>query len=374
MFLLYVNKTPAQSMLGYTDPHGDFYIYDTDRTVQLEHHQIQNVQYAANSLAYIDNTGELKYYTNHKLTSLEISNPKFFLNTDKYLYYSIGYNFSVFNGKNKEQLGYIQNKPFAFSDSIACMHDYANYFYAYYKDGFVQLEAQPAKYCLAGDNIVAYVDAANMLKVFYESTTHIIEELPPYSVQCGANTAAYIDNYKYLKIFWNGKAYEAGNYSQLVCAEGENNHLLEDDAFCSTNLVVSESDNIQLFKTGDDLVAYIDNEDAFHIFYMGESREYYSSVPKQYDIVDNILWWVDDNNFFHVFYKGIDEIIESYTPSKIKADKDVIAYTDNYGKLKAFYKGESITVSSSIILDFQVNTNLVMYTAVPNKYMFHKLK
>ncbi|MFN0275494.1 MAG: hypothetical protein ACKVPJ_07105 [Chitinophagales bacterium] len=374
LLLMQASAVSSQSMLGYTDFHGDFYVYDTDRSVQLEHQQIQNVQYASNSLAYISNTGDLKYYKNHKLLELSIANPKFYLNTDHYLYYGVGYSFSLFNGVKKEQLGFIQNHPFAFSDSIACMHDYAAYFYAYWKDAFVQLEAQPVKHCMAGDNVIAYADANNQLKVFLWGESQVLETLPPYSFACGANTVAYIDNYKYLKIFWQGDVFETGNYTELFCASGQNVFTIEDDFYCDAQLVVSETNLTPLFKTGDDLVAYIDSEDAFHIFYKGESREYHSSIPKMYEVTDNIVWWIDDNDFFHIFYDGIDVIVESYTPGKIKTDKNVVAYTDNYGKLKAFNKGESIEVSTSIVLDFQLNNELVMYNSVPNKYQFYKLK
>ncbi|MBC8046765.1 MAG: hypothetical protein H7Y00_08220 [Fimbriimonadaceae bacterium] len=361
-------------MLGYSDFHGNFYVYDTDRSVHLEHQKIQSVQFKQNSIAYMNSSGELKYYSNHQVTDLEISNPRFYLNTDHYLYYSFGYNFSLYDGKKKETLGFIQNNPYAFSDSIAAMHDYANYFFVYWKDKFVELEQHPVKYIRAGKNIVAYVDDQSFFKIFYQNEKLTIDNNPPYTVQCASSTVSYIDNYRYFKIFWSGKVYEMYNASEIYCSNDETVFRMDYNTFCDAQIVVAEDNLTPLFKTGDDIVAFIDDEERFNIFYKGISNEYYSSVPKQYDVIDNMIWWVDDNNFFHVFYDGEDYLIESYTPKKIRADKNTIVYTDNYGKLKAFFMGESLEVTSSIILDFELNNELIMYNVIPNKYEFYKLK
>jgi hypothetical protein len=364
----------AQNMLGYVDYHGNFYVYDTDRIVKLEHQQVENIQYGANSLAYLNSSGELKYYAAHKVQELGISNPKFFLNTDKYLYYSSGYNFSLFNGEKRQQLGYIQNHPYSFSDSIAIMHDYSAYLYAYWENTFIPLETQPAVFCAAGDNIAAYIDAQNRLKSFWQGETYLLEDYQPLVLQCGANTVTYIDNYKYLKVFWQGRQFELTNYSEVFCKTDAQVYEILDDTYCHGIAVQSLSDNTPIIKTGDNLVAYMSYDGAFHIFYNGNFQAYASSMPKAFDIADNILWWVDDNNFFHVFYNGEDQIIESYKPTKIIADKDVVIYTDTDNKLKAFYAGKSIRITDTIVREFSVNNTLVMYSTLPNSFAFYVLQ
>ena len=49
----------AQNMLGYSDPQGDFYVNDGGKIVHLEHQQISSVQFSANSITYVSNTGNL---------------------------------------------------------------------------------------------------------------------------------------------------------------------------------------------------------------------------------------------------------------------------------------------------------------------------
>ncbi|MBC8172470.1 MAG: hypothetical protein H7X71_01075, partial [Chitinophagales bacterium] len=367
-------------MLGYSDLQGNFYVYDQDRTVHLEHHQIESAQFKTNSVAYLNSTGDLQFYSNHKLLDLEVTNPRFYMNTDHYLYYSIGPNYSLYNGKKKQHLGILsvgsdgQKNVFAFGDSIAAMHDFSNYFYAYWQDAFVELEALPVTQIAAGDNIIAYVDATGQTKIFYRKEKIVIDNTKAIAMQCGANTATIIDNYKYLKIFWNGDIFELYNIPAVWCSNYIGVFEVDADNYCTGEIIVSPDQVKPLFKTGDDVVAYMDDQEVFYIFYKGISNAYNSSVPKQFDVVDNIVWWIDDNNFFHVFYDGEDYTIESYTPKKIKADKNIIAYTDNYGKLKAFYKGETQQISSSIILDFELNNDLIMYSVIQNKYEFYKLK
>lgn len=375
VFCFVTLHSSGQDMLGYTDRQGNFYIYDTDRTVHLEHQQINGAQFSRNSAAYLSNTGELKYYTQHKLIDLDISNPRSFLNTDHYLYYSLGYDFSLYNGTKRQHLGILQNNPYAFSDSIAGMHDYAEYFYAYWKDAFIELEPKPVKHVVAGDNILTYVDDLNQTKIFYHNEKIIADHNPAYAMQCGANTVAFIDNYRYFKIFWSGKIFELFNLPEFFCVSGSQPPILMDDnTYCDAQVSIWANNTMPFFKTGDDIVAYIDDRGAFNVFFQGISTELSSSPPRNYNIADNMLWWTDDNDFFHVYYDGEDRIAETYTPAKILTDRNVVVYTDNYGKLKAFYRGESIEVSSSIVLSFEVNNTIIMYSDLPNKYMFYVLE
>lgn len=372
--LAFLKQGYGQDMLGFSDFHGNFYVYDMDRTVHLEHQQINQMQFKKNSLAYLNNTGDLKYYKNHKLVDLEITNPRFFMNTDNYLYYSIGYNFSVYNGIKKEQLGILQNHPYAFSDSIAGIHDFSGYLFAYWKNQFIQLEPLPAQAMSAGDNILCYITNQNECKVFWHNKTYLLDQYKPYAMQCGENTCTFIDNFKYLKIFWNGEVYEMYYVPEIFCSSENGNNLLVDENYCDAFIMTDENSSIPLFKTGDNLVAFINDEGSFILFQDGTIQELDTTIPKDYQVTDNICWWIDQNNFFHIFYQGEDQIAEYYIPKKISSDKDIVSYIDNDGKLKAYYRGESIKITQSIILDYQLNNSILMYSILPNKYEFFKLK
>jgi len=361
----------GQNMLGYSDPQGNFYVNDGGKIVHLEHKQVFSVQNGANSIAYVTNTGNLLYYTNHEVKKLDISSPVFYKNTDYYLYYSVGGSFSVYNGSERKFLGYIQQSPFAFGDSIAAFHDYSDYFYAYQDERFIELEKNPAKKVIAGKNVIAYVNHLGQFKIFYQNEKIDVDDYIPKKVKSGANTVAFIDSYNYLKIFYKGAIYEMFNFPVIMCLEipgGVNDDGVPE--YCSGEVVNDVESGLPVFLAGDDIVAFIDDTETFQVFYDGKTVVLENQAPIYYEVTDNILWYIDNNNYFKVFSNGTLSVVETFYPEKIKADKDIVVYTDLDKRLKAFYKGETISVSNNIVLGFEVNNTLIMYNDIPNKYKF----
>lgn len=365
----------AQSMLGYSDAQGDYYINDGGKIIHLEAQRIQSQQPAANSIAYVTNSGTLTYYGNHEQIKLEVANPNFYKNTDYYLYYGTGGSFSVFNGTNRKYLGYIQQHPYAFGDSIAAFHDYSAYFYAYNNDAFIELEKYPVKKIVAGDNILAYINHLNQFKIFYQGEKTDIDDYMPIKIDAGANIVAFVDSYNYLKIFYDNKIYELHNISEINCLEipgsTSDDNISE---YCNALLAYDMESLMPVFLAGDDLVAYIDDMGQFYVFYKGITVQLESQVPEYYVVKDNLLWYIDNNNFLKVFVNGELTVVETYRPAKIEADKDVLVYTDLDNRLKAFYNGNSVKVSDNIIIDFSLNNTLIMYNEIPNKYKFYYLQ
>lgn len=363
----------AQPMLGYTDQQGDFYVQDSGRVVHLEHLPIRNIQPAANSLAYISNSGELTYYANHNKRELKITNPAFYRNTDYYLFYSDGTGFSVFDGIERKKLGFIQQYPYAFGDSIAAVHDYAAFFYVYSDGLFLELEKQPVLKIVAGDNIIAYVNHLGQLRTYIHGEQSDLDTYAPISLQAGANTVAWIDQYNYLKVFNNNEITELTHLSNINCLSTnmESDPLLE--VWCNGPVVVDVQTQLPVYQTGDDIVAYIDDTGDFFVFSDGNVVSLEDTPPTEYHVVDNLLWYVDGNGFLKVFNNGELHLVETYTPTNIQADRNVFAYTDLDRRLKVFYKGERIAVSDNMILSYTLNNTLLMYSEAPNKYKFRQL-
>ncbi|MBK9554350.1 MAG: hypothetical protein IPO47_00695 [Bacteroidetes bacterium] len=372
---IYPYVLSAQAMLGYTDAQGDFYVNDGGKIIHLEPQRIISSQPAANSIAYISNSGNLTYYANHEQQKLEISNPSFYKNTDYYLYYATGGSFSVYNGTARKYLGNIQQNPFAFGDSIAAMHDFSEYFYVYENERFIELEQHPTKKIIAGDNIIAYVNHLDQFKIYYHGNKTDVDDYMPQKIAAGANIVAFIDSYNYLKVFYGGMIHELFNVTQSTCLEIP--YSVEDDgieSYCNAELVYDMQNALPLFQAGDDIVAYIDDMGQFLVFDKGNIIELESQMPLHYEVVDNLLWYVDNNNYLKVYCNGELSIAETFYPEKIKADKDVIVYTDLDKRLRAFYNNESIPVSANIVIDFSLNNTTIMYNEIPNKYKFHYLR
>jgi hypothetical protein len=364
----------AQAMLGYTDIQGDYYVNDSGRIVHLEHLRIRSSQPAANSIAYLSNAGNLMYYANHEQIKLEISNPTFYKNTDHYLYYSTGGSFSVFNGKERKYLGYIQQHPYAFGDSIAAVHDYSGYFYTYVNDLFIELENQPVLKVIAGDNILAYVNHIGQFKAYYLGNKVDLDDYSPIAVQASANIIGYIDNYQYLRVYYQGSIHELCNFSTINCLSSTTSDDPLIASWCNGPVVTDVQSELPVFQVGDDMVAYIDDMGRFNVFYKGNIVALESQPPKKYAIVDKVLYYTDENDYLKVFCNGEMSIVETYTPTRLIADGEVLAYLDLDKRLKAFYLNTAIDVSENIVLDFSLNNTAIMYNEIPNKYKFYSLE
>lgn len=374
MLLTTINQLNAQHMLGYTDAQGDFYVNDGGKMIHLEHQRIISLQPAANSIAYVNNSGNLIYYANHEQQPLNVSNPNFYKNTDYYLYYSSGASFSVYNGTMRKYLGNIQQNPYAFGDSIAAFHDFSSFCYAFYRDEFIEIEKQPVKKIVAGDNIIAYVNHLDQFKIFYEGNKIEIDDYFPIKIEAGANIVAFIDTYNYLKVFYKGELTELHNVSQINCLEIPGS--TSDDgieSYCNALLAHDMTTLMPVFLAGDNIVAYIDDAAQFNVFSEGNIIQLESQPPLYYVVKDNLLWYIDNNNFLKVFNNGELSVVETYRPQKILADNNVLVYTDLDNRLKAFYQGKIIEVSTNIVIDFSLNNTLIMYNEIPNKYKFYYL-
>lgn len=376
-FFFFVGCTlsDAQNMLGYITPQDDFYAYDEGKLIHLEHQVIRNQQAASGSIAYVTGTGDLKYYSNHEIRKLDISNPSFYFNTDYYLYYSTGGNFSIYNGKEKKFLGNIQNQLYGFGDSIAAVHDFSDYFYVYSDDRFIEIEQNPVKKIVAGDNLIAYVNHIDQFKIFYDYQKYDVDDYPPLKMESGANTVAFIDSYHYLKVFYRGKLFELYNVPEIICLETPATPQTVDlPDYCDADMMYEVETGLELFKTGDDIVAYLDDMGKFNVFYKGNIIQLEQQPPLYYEVVDNVIYYADNNNYFKVFMNGELSVVETFIPTEIKADKNVVVYKDLNKRLKAFYNGKSIEVSTSIAIDFELNNTLIMYSDLPNKYKFFSLE
>lgn len=365
----------GQSMLGYISPQGDYYVNDEGKLIHLEHQTIMNQQAAAGSVAYVTSTGELKYYANHDVKKLDISNPSFYHNTDYYLYYSTGGNFSIYNGIEKKFLGNIQNQLYGFGDSIAAVHDFSDYFYIYINNRFIEIEQNPVKKIVAGDNLIAYINHIDQFKIFYDYQKYDVDEYPPLKMESAANTVAFIDSYHYLKIFYKGKLFELYNVPELICLETPATLQTFDlPDYCDAEFVYDVESSLPLFKTGDDIVAYLDDMGRFNVFYKGNIIQLEQQPPLSYEVIDNVVYYADNNNYFKVFMNGALSVVETFIPEEIKADKNIVVYKDLDKRLKAFYNGNTIQVSESIAIDFEINNTLIMYSDLPNKYKFYSLE
>lgn len=230
-----------------------------------------------------------------------------------------------------------------------------------FNDGLtLQVEPLPPKNFKIGGNLLAYNDNMGNFKVHYkkeivklqdgfvtEEDYWVTDNLMFYRM--GMQLKVF-DNGKTLTLSANTNAFSGNDsiiawYDQVMHSlrcyyDGELVTLLDG--------LVSNTEQVSNFKTGDNILAYVDNNNYFRIFYHGEDIEMLPAARAlDYKVGRNIVgYWNGSYNEFNVFYKGKDYLLDEYAPASFKAGRDMLAYIDNVGEFKAFYDGEIYTVSA----------------------------
>ena len=238
-------------------------------------------------------------------------------------------------------------------------------------------------------NLTAFHNYRDYFCVFDNGLIKLVEYLPVESYQIGGNAIAYIDNFYNLKVYNEGKIiklnvglnikYFATDYlvaysvaKQLYVFDNKRIKTLSYWVDCygvSDSLIAffdhygytfniyykgeifiledaMDEHSVKEFKTGDNILAYINYNNYFKIFYMGKTTSVMLlDEPLIYDAGKNIVAYIDELTFtFKVFYKGNFYELETFHPNSFQIGDDMVAYLDNTNYLKVFYDNKTITI------------------------------
>ena len=344
-FFAFHGISPAQNLSAYSDYKNYFYVFDNGVSKELEYLPVQWYKVGKNSIAYFDNSDNLKAYYKGDKFDLSFAAPADCHAMDDFIVYFFGKVLKIFDKGNIVLLsGWTTS--YVIGDSIVGCLDEKTYTYKIYYHGNMfylpdVLDGNSLQSFKAGDNLLAYINSEGFLKIYYKGQVFNTEASQSLIYKAAANTVAFVND-----------------------ATQEFNVFYKDR--------VSKLDNFppRSFVVADDMVAYVDNSGSFKVFYQGNITELSSFVPQFYNAEDNILVYGDNANF-KIFYKGTSSTLERYVPGVYKKDFNTLVYEDSEGFLNAFSEGKQQRVCNEKVGSWDISGNTIKYTNSMNEVHFY---
>lgn len=346
-FLLSYQYVNAQYLAAFNDNTKRFWAFEAGIFTQLEHNEIQSYQIGGILIAYMDNGSNLKVYSRGEIETLLIGDPIKYKATDYLLGYSMYEQLNVYdNGKIKVLS--TEADAYLVQDSLIAWHNRINKTIDIYYEGKVYtledgLIYQPIESFKSGDNIIAYVHSSTeQFKIFYLGETIVLDDFVQEMVfDAGRDIVAYIDVPDMeFNVFYRGEEY-------LV-----------------------ESFKPNSFKTGDEMVAYIDNLGKLKLFDKGEVIEISNYEPLFYEVTDRVLVY-EEQGFFKTYCNGEIYVVERYIPKPYRIDYNSIAYLDESSFVKVFQNCEPKVISYEKVNEINMIRDLVVYVKGINKSVIY---
>jgi hypothetical protein len=254
-----------------------------------------------------------------------------------------------------------------------------NSFYVFDNGTFQQLEHRPVKSFKEGRDYLAYINDKNEFKIYRNNRSHYLDEGSFINNYTTTNNLMTFLKEKQLNVWDNNRvrilSTWVGEYTvtdSLITYYDDisgsfrvyyNNRVYNLEAFQNINPVLSQ-------KTGKNILAYIDRNNNFNIFYRGNNQlitQFYNIV--NFDSGLDIVAFEDENEMqFRFFYKGDIYDIEELKPLNFQAGDEIVAYTDAAGNFKIFEKGILHTVSRFSPFFYEVKDNVVVFADTLNYF------
>lgn len=192
------------------------------------------------------------------------------------------------------------------------------------------------------------------------------------SFQLGDSIVLFFDGMRQeYKAYYNGEVYPienflAGTTSELVFNTESKNSIFDNQDIASGQLPA--------VKVSDNIAAYVNYANQFHIFYLGAITELEPYLVNSFDVGRNTVAYVDINRQFKVFQSGETKVLEEFPPYAYAAGDNVVAYVANDNYFKVFYK-DSVYNIGYFQPEFQVRDNVVAFQdATGYFHVFYKGK
>lgn len=337
IFLVYCLGLQAQYLTAYEDAQKNFWVFEAGMFNQLEDSDIQEFQVGGTLVAYLDQASNFKIFQYGNVqTLLEVAQVNF-----KATDYLLGY--SLF-------------------DTL----------YVYDGDKNIKLSSNCEEYLVMDSLIVWQNRSDKSLKAFYKgSISTIAEDLPDFKFEpymAGDNLFAFVNSYNDdFTIFYHGKLIV------LDAQADEMNYKSGCDIIAFMDLrdqsfnVFYKGDIKQLdlykpksFKVGDQIMAYINNQDEMLFFENGDI-ESITAEPEFYDVKDHILVF-EEQGSLKTFCNGQNYIIEQYIPQPYYIDENTIAYLEHNESIRVFQYCKHITANKIDVVKFNMVRDIIVYS------------
>ena len=338
----------GQSLGAFTDYDKHFIIFDDGNFRDVEFQEIRSFAVGSGCVAYVDNWGSLKAYTNH--ISYDVSPAvSAYTITDNLFTFQVGSQLYVFEKGDKQLLSAYTGR-FMVGDSIVAFIDTNKHYFCIYTGGHIWILADVivedgARFWL-GDNTVAYIDMHNILRLVCGHRQYeLFNVIDDIEVKLGRNVAAFVDKSDGIfKIFYDGelrdveqftpKSFECGYESVAYVNDVENFRLFSNGEIY--DIAGFQPDSYELHRN---LLVYSLNEQ-FFLFSNGESHLVENYIPQNYSISGNLLTYIDQNGYLCVFENG-EKVVLSYNANEYQSVGDLVIYNEGLNTTKIYYQGKT---------------------------------
>ncbi len=242
-----------------------------------------------------------------------------------------------------------------------------------------------------GRNAIPYIDNSRSFKIYHKGGAQKINDGFTNNFQISDNLITF-QNAKALLVWDNGKITTLSNYCEqfylgdslvlffdgvqkeyrayyngkvspiegyLAANASTTTFNTDNPTSISTDMDIA-SGQLPGVRVSDNIAAYVNYANQFHIFYHGDVIEQETYMVSSFDVGRNTVAYVDANRAFKVFQKGKTTEIDNFPPYTYAAGDDVVAYVgyDNYFKI--FYN-DSLYSIGYFEPDFQVRDNIVAF-------------
>jgi len=246
--------------------------------------------------------------------------------------------------------------------------DNSRSFKIYYGGGVKTINIGFTNSFLVSDDLVTFMNA-NSLNVFDRGTVKNLSGMCQ-QFYMGDSLVLFFDGIRSeYKAYYNGSIYPIENFLAGapidVIKVSDNiaayiNYANQFHLFYHGNIIQQDEYQVNSFDVGRNTVAYVDINNQFRIFHDGKTRKVDDFKPASYVAGDNLVAFVGSDNHFKIFYNDSVYNIGFFTPTYQVGD-NIVAYEDPSGYFKVFYKGDIITLESYYPDNFKIKYNSLAY-------------
>ncbi len=253
---------------------------------------------------------------------------------------------------------------------IGAFIDYDHKFYVLDDEQFRQVEFQKVQSYAIGTKCVSYTDNGGWLKAY---SNHIRYDVSPavdeywqtdhlLAFRIGQLLFAFVNGNKY------AVASFASHYSvgDSVIAYVDDVHRLFNVFYNERQIQLEDlniEDDLLYFKSGSNLVAYVDAYNTFKIFYQNKIYSLLKTddaIPVE--VGQNVAAFYDpDGEQFYLFHRGKTRVLEKMPPVEVKAGHDMVAYVNALENFMVF-DGDSLYEVLGYAPDFfEIKRRMLVY-------------
>lgn len=345
--IFFAQSVYSQSIGAFIDYDKHLIIFDDGTFRDIEFQEVRSFAAGSRCVAYVDNGGSLKAYTNHISYNVSPSVSAYTI-TDNLFTFQVGSQLYVFENGDKRLLSAFTGN-FMVGDSIVAFIDTNRHYFCIYMGGKIYVLADiivedGAKFWL-GDNTVAYIDIHNILRlVCAQKQYELFNVIDDIEVALGRNVAAFVDKSDgKFRIFFDGelqdveqftpKSFKCGYESVAYVNDVENFKLFSNGEIF--DVAAFQPDNYELHRN---LLVYSLNEQ-FFTFANGQSYLVENYIPQNYSLNGNLLTYIDQNGYLCVFENGEKNVL-SYNANDFYAVGDLVIFNEGLNTTKIYYQGK----------------------------------